>query len=1164
MRRFTKLLCAFLCTILIVALSAAAIVSAETPQSPFDVSGLYFSETYFDDFDGKTQEEIYAEWNGVVKSLRPQPVTADGWLTADWDTNTGVGYSFKQAYRNARYDFDVKYEPNGSTSHATVVFRAVSGAGNFYGGMQSGSTSGNVNGVAFSYYNSSAQAGSMTISVADSAGEVMKDRAVFELPYPEGIDFKESTHVTAYDLDDRLLFFVENQPFAAVVFDGLSGDLYTEGKVYGAGGELLGGFQKTVRRESNFAITARYSTVYLDNFSLAKLPASIVSVDSIETSVVFGTSYAQVLNKLPNRVMAEFDSGEKGYMDIEWELSSSDYNGSAAGRYEIKGKLSSDAFLTDGEGTVTAYVNVLEEMQPIEGGENVLYQYMPFVDQLHMGYILRTKTGKLIVIDGGWVQNHPEEGLLNELKKISGSDHPVVDAWILTHLHADHVSEFIRIANEDAENITVKNVYMHFPSKEQAYRLEKPNQNDDLYNRFTAAYDKLMGEGAYEAYQPMQRGDVIVVDDIVVEILQVPDGTEPSMNDTSMPFRMTVDGQSILFLGDLAAKGGERLYADWGSKLKSDIVQMAHHGQVGVNENVYQMIDPDICLWPTPIWVWDCQEGGPYRTWETKEWMAKLDVKRHIVAGIEGTLALRFPLDLETYQPAEIIGVNYVSNIYVRKGDSLPALPENVTVLDNLLNERTVGVEWATGDVDTAAAGEYVLKGRLILGDELLQNSQGFTASVRVVVYDDGSATLIDFESGLKDFDSYYIADTAASMQGVPRDAAENWTIENGQLIRINDLGGNDGGTNRVAVLTYTGQTFRNFTLSVDVKMGEDSIWWPVVTILQRENNGSYFLADGLGLFIQQSGVATVWGEGTGNPIEGKSISGYKNNAMHNITVTVLNGHLSFYVDGALALEVEIPSGTASEGYISLMSVNNGSMFANLVLREIPESDISRLQEVVARAEGLDEEDFFQGWKALQEALIRAKQLTAFDAQAEIDAACEALEAAMEALLPVGNPEELRLAVEEGLALSSDDYTQASYDVFAASLKAAEKLLEYPTSQEILDASLKAVAAARQALIPLADRESLTELIKECSEIQRDQFTEESWTVFAEALAEAEIVADKEDASREEINAAVQALRSAREALEAIEQSCQSTPAAGMSLAFVVLLLSAAVIKRKF
>ena len=59
---------------------------------------------------------------------------------------------------------------------------------------------------------------------------------------------------------------------------------------------------------------------------------------------------------------------------------------------------------------------------------------------------------------------------------------------------------------------------------------------------------------------------------------------------------------------------------------------MSHHGQNGVDKDVYRIIDPEICLWPTPQWLWDNDSGtgyntGTWKTIETRGWMQELGVK---------------------------------------------------------------------------------------------------------------------------------------------------------------------------------------------------------------------------------------------------------------------------------------------------------------------------------------------------------------------------------------------------------------------------------------------------------------------------------------------------------------------------------------------------------
>ncbi|NMA94961.1 MAG: MBL fold metallo-hydrolase, partial [Clostridiales bacterium] len=108
-----------------------------------------------------------------------------------------------------------------------------------------------------------------------------------------------------------------------------------------------------------------------------------------------------------------------------------------------------------------------------------------------------------------------------------------------------------------------------------------------------------------------------------------------NLNDTSLVYKLTLANKTtVLFLGDLAQIGGEYLADKHGIKLKSDIVQMSHHGQRGVSRRVYELIRPEICLWPTIRSVWENDAGAGYNTgqWltlETRSWMNELDVKMH-------------------------------------------------------------------------------------------------------------------------------------------------------------------------------------------------------------------------------------------------------------------------------------------------------------------------------------------------------------------------------------------------------------------------------------------------------------------------------------------------------------------------------------------------------
>lgn len=287
----------------------------------------------------------------------------------------------------------------------------------------------------------------------------------------------------------------------------------------------------------------------------------------------------------------------------------------------------------------------------------VLYQITPDCDMLMNCYVIKTAGGHLIVIDGGGAGSEKNNGYLyKKLQEISGSECPVIDAWFLSHMHDDHTNEFIIIGNDESKKITVKKIYMNFASR-QFMQSSEGGRFYYLYDGIISAYDRFFGAGAFEKVNGKTafEGDVIEIDGVKIEImLTVSDEEkEKNINDTSMIFRAYIEGQTVLFLGDGHIEVSERLMEKYGESLKSDIVQMAHHGQNGVTFEVYKTVCPKLCLWPTPIWVYENKQGI-YQTTEVRRFMMDMGVKHHIVAGVDLTQSLSFPVDFESLPENDI------------------------------------------------------------------------------------------------------------------------------------------------------------------------------------------------------------------------------------------------------------------------------------------------------------------------------------------------------------------------------------------------------------------------------------------------------------------------------------------------------------------------------
>ncbi len=193
-----------------------------------------------------------------------------------------------------------------------------------------------------------------------------------------------------------------------------------------------------------------------------------------------------------------------------------------------------------------------------------------------------------------------------------------------------------------------------------------------------------------------------------------------------------------------------------------------------------------------------------------------------------------------------------------------------------------------------------------------------------------------------KDFSAFYRENALGSAQfelvgdnGAATDT--HWYIDGGVLKRINGID-KDADTNRVAILTFTKEAYINFEMSVDFKAGPTG-FWPVVGVRQLEA-GKYHLDDGAGVFVQQSGVITLWGDpAVQGPHNLSSIPGYKANAWHNMQIKMLGNTLSISIDNQPWVNKGLSADFYELGYVSLISVNNETEYKNFRIKPLVEPD---------------------------------------------------------------------------------------------------------------------------------------------------------------------------------------------------------------------------------
>lgn len=250
-----------------------------------------------------------------------------------------------------------------------------------------------------------------------------------------------------------------------------------------------------------------------------------------------------------------------------------------------------------------------------------------------MGVIIKTKSNKIIVIDGG----HEEETdrFIKILCEITGEEVPTVDGWLFSHLHSDHFGVYCKMCEQEKYRgkVNIKNVYCNFLGED--YNKTKLDLGtpisvfaDEILNS-----DKTLGA----KINIVKEGDILSFDDINFEVLHVPNPAyqkDMNINDTSVVYKMTCEeGQSVMFLGDAECVCDKDLIENKAEKLKSDIVQVGHHGCGSVSPLCYKMIGAWASIWTIGERFWYGDSGDGINTYTPgveryRIWLNEVGIKK--------------------------------------------------------------------------------------------------------------------------------------------------------------------------------------------------------------------------------------------------------------------------------------------------------------------------------------------------------------------------------------------------------------------------------------------------------------------------------------------------------------------------------------------------------
>lgn len=218
-----------------------------------------------------------------------------------------------------------------------------------------------------------------------------------------------------------------------------------------------------------------------------------------------------------------------------------------------------------------------------------------------MGYVFRLEDGSFIVYDGGYQSDAKD--LLLTIKKLRVTDDVHIRAWIITHDHDDHYTAFNEMAKMGGKGMTIDYV-MYSPTTAEEAK-EPKYYAEQLHKDVEKLGGKLIS---------IHAGMTFSFADVKLEILQTPSmlsvhGRITDFNDTSIISRVVNDNGSIMMLADACGRSAEWLVANIGDGLKSDMVQVAHHGVETGSIPLYDAIAAPTLFWPCDQSLFASQRG---------------------------------------------------------------------------------------------------------------------------------------------------------------------------------------------------------------------------------------------------------------------------------------------------------------------------------------------------------------------------------------------------------------------------------------------------------------------------------------------------------------------------------------------------------------------------
>ena len=248
------------------------------------------------------------------------------------------------------------------------------------------------------------------------------------------------------------------------------------------------------------------------------------------------------------------------------------------------------------------------------------YSHREIADSNGMAFVITLEDGRFIIIDGGYgdyVSNGTQKSS-NDAKNLyeylcknnkRANDEIEIAAWIITHPHEDHYGAFVKFSELYSHKVSVE-YFIYNQGDPSTYSKQYPANSfliDTLPQIIRSRYNNS------KTIKP-HVGQSFTFCGTEITVLHTHEACisnfEPTPNDASLVLRINSNKHSILLTADCDETVSTLLVNTFKDYLKSDVLQINHHGYSGMTKDLFDTVSPKYTIWTTSQKAFELRTNG--------------------------------------------------------------------------------------------------------------------------------------------------------------------------------------------------------------------------------------------------------------------------------------------------------------------------------------------------------------------------------------------------------------------------------------------------------------------------------------------------------------------------------------------------------------------------